>query len=279
LGFDGTNYFVAWTEYRNGFYTDIYGARLTPAGAVLDPSGIAVSAAADNQQDPAIAFGGANFLVAWTDRRNGSPDVFAARVTPGGLTLDPSGIALSTPADMQRYPTVAFDGGDFVVTWEDERGGLIDLSGARVTAAGAVLDTGPVITQEGSQCFPALACAAAGPPLLAYQGWAGVVGGKTYNADRIWGKLNPSPGVEETENREVRREDAGATIVRGVLTLGTATGFPRGNRMAVPQPVLLDATGRKVMTLAPGANDVRQLAPGVYFVRQDSGLGKIMIAR
>jgi hypothetical protein len=31
---------------------------------------------------------------------------------------------------------------------------------------------------------------------------------------------------------------------------------------------LLDISGRKVMDLEPGANDVRALAPGVYFVRE-----------
>ncbi|MBN2466270.1 hypothetical protein JXD38_11670, partial [candidate division WOR-3 bacterium] len=36
--------------------------------------------------------------------------------------------------------------------------------------------------------------------------------------------------------------------------------------------VLLDAVGRKVMDLVPGANDVRMLVPGVYFVRQASGV-------
>jgi len=30
---------------------------------------------------------------------------------------------------------------------------------------------------------------------------------------------------------------------------------------------LLDAAGRRVMELRPGANDVRHLSPGVYFVR------------
>ena len=35
--------------------------------------------------------------------------------------------------------------------------------------------------------------------------------------------------------------------------------------------VLLDATGRKVMKLQIGLNDVRHLAPGVYFVRSTSG--------
>jgi len=31
---------------------------------------------------------------------------------------------------------------------------------------------------------------------------------------------------------------------------------------------LLDVSGRKVLELHPGANDVRALAPGVYFVRE-----------
>ena len=33
--------------------------------------------------------------------------------------------------------------------------------------------------------------------------------------------------------------------------------------------MLLDITGRKVLDLRPGANDVRALAPGVYFLREE----------
>ena len=35
-----------------------------------------------------------------------------------------------------------------------------------------------------------------------------------------------------------------------------------------PKPALLDASGRKVMDLHPGANDVSRLPAGVYFVRE-----------
>jgi hypothetical protein len=35
--------------------------------------------------------------------------------------------------------------------------------------------------------------------------------------------------------------------------------------------VLLDASGRRVLDLHPGANDVRSLVTGVYFVRAVSG--------
>jgi hypothetical protein len=47
----------------------------------------------------------------------------------------------------------------------------------------------------------------------------------------------------------------------------------------------MDASGRKVMDLKPGANDVRALAPGVYFVReaqaqaQAQAIRKVVVAR
>jgi DNA-binding beta-propeller fold protein YncE len=54
------------------------------------------------------------------------------------------------------------------------------------------------------------------------------------------------------------------TVVRGVLVLGAV-----GSRQNIGHRAeLLDATGREVMDLVPGANDVRALSPGVYFVRE-----------
>jgi hypothetical protein len=50
------------------------------------------------------------------------------------------------------------------------------------------------------------------------------------------------------------------TIVRGVL-------FVPPSLLTTPVP-LLSIDGRKVMELRPGANDLRMLAPGVYFVAE-----------
>jgi len=80
----------------------------------------------------------------------------------------------------------------------------------------------------------------------------------------------------------VQRTDL-ATVVRGVLLLPVAVG---GERL-VASALLLDISGRKVLTLRPGANDVRALAPGVYFVKEEAPapdfrpqpITKIVIAR
>lgn len=70
-------------------------------------------------------------------------------------------------------------------------------------------------------------------------------------------------GVEERAARDVLRatQQTGPTVVRGVLEL------PDGPSLK-PQAssCLLNAAGRRVLELHPGANDVSGLAPGIYFV-------------
>jgi hypothetical protein len=274
VAFDGTNFLVTWEDHRNGTYADIYAARVTPQGTVLDPSGIPISSAAGGQWSPAIAFDGANFLVTWTDSRSGgSYHVYAARVTPQGTVLDPSGIPISTAASYQGYPALAFDGANFLVTWEDYRSGSYsDIYAARVTPAGVVFDTGPVVRQDSNQSCPALARGPGNQMFLVYQGWAGTVGGKTYNTDRIWGKFGPFPGVQETPGVELRTTKRLPTIVRGVLELTVDSRQHTAYRAE-----LLDISGRKVLDLKPGPNDVSRLAPGVYFVRSANGGGQSVV--
>ncbi|MBN2466268.1 C1 family peptidase [candidate division WOR-3 bacterium] len=61
------------------------------------------------------------------------------------------------------------------------------------------------------------------------------------------------------------------TVNRGVLVLPWDMTELPGNSDRVPRPLLLDISGRNVLDLHPGANDVRALAPGVYFVREGPG--------
>jgi YVTN family beta-propeller protein len=72
-----------------------------------------------------------------------------------------------------------------------------------------------------------------------------------------------------------------ATVVRSVLflnELGTRSGL--SDNPVMSRALLLDISGRRVLELKAGANDVRALAPGVYFVRSEpSAVSKIVIAR
>jgi YVTN family beta-propeller protein len=75
-------------------------------------------------------------------------------------------------------------------------------------------------------------------------------------------------GIAETMNDERGTMNASPTIVRGVLVLGAVDSRQNTGRWAE----LLDIAGRKVLDLVPGVNDVRHLSPGIYFVRQSSGV-------
>jgi hypothetical protein len=261
LGFDGENYLVAWTDVRSSLY-DIYGARVSPQGAVLESLGFAISIAASAQRYPSVAFGGTSYLVVWEDWRGGGPDIYGARVALAGVVLDTNGIVISQAAGGQNWPALGYDLANFVVAWEDCRSGTSDVYGARVTPGGVVFDSGPVIRQEGNQWDPALVCASRGDMLVVYQGWAGDVGGKTYNTDRIWGKLLPSVGIDTDVRRPSPDKQRHATIVRSALCL-----------VRTESAVLLDISGRKVMELQPGENDIRHVATGVYFLRDEGPRG------
>jgi len=150
------------------------------------------------------------------------------------------------------------------VVWQDERNGEQDIYGAVVTPQGTILDTFAVITQQGDQLDPVLARDSGSRMLLAYSGWTTVVEEEPYNSPRIWAALSPVAGVEEAATA-MPPAVLPATVVRGVLEVST--------RDPAVDQVLFDRTGRMVISLRPGANDVSYLAPGVYFVREHAASG------
>ncbi|MBM3332908.1 hypothetical protein FJY68_13845 [candidate division WOR-3 bacterium] len=63
-------------------------------------------------------------------------------------------------------------------------------------------------------------------------------------------------------NAEVPVANPDPTVLRCNLHLPLASGVER-----MASSVLLAATGRKVLNLKPGENDISHLVPGVYFLR------------
>lgn len=160
VAFDGTNYLVIWQDMRNG-NNDIYGARISQLGVVLDTNGIAVSTTPASQTFPSITFDGTNYLVVWSDRRSGEYDIYCTRINPSGVVLDTFGLCVSGALNDQLRPSVAFDGVNFFIVWEDYRNNInyADIYGARVTQSGIVLDTSglAISTAVDSQMYPKVA--------------------------------------------------------------------------------------------------------------------------
>jgi hypothetical protein len=89
-------------------------------------------------------------------------------------------------------------------------------------------------------------------------------------------------GMGERSSPDVRRATPAPTIIRGVLVLGAGTVPQSGasGALGLSRAALLDMSGRKVIDLKPGLNDVRHLAPGVYFVRsQPQTVTRVVVTR
>jgi hypothetical protein len=151
VGFDGTNYMVVWVEGRMGgnpleLQYELYCARVTPAGVVLDPDGIQISSTHQPSMTPevqpvrmpSIAFDGENYLLAW---RTGIDFIRGMRLTPAGVPLDgDTGFMINSTSSF--YPSVAFDGTNYLVVWHDVRtavGGW-SIYGAFISPDGAVTE-------------------------------------------------------------------------------------------------------------------------------------------
>jgi hypothetical protein len=116
----GGVFLVVWQDLRNGKDWDVYAARVSTEGKVLDPDGVLVSGGAHNQALPRVTWDGKNFLVVWQDWRSGSKyEVFGARVSPEGKVLEPQGELLASDKRFHRYaPAVAASSeGKALVRW------------------------------------------------------------------------------------------------------------------------------------------------------------------
>jgi hypothetical protein len=124
---DGTGgAFVTWQDYRSGNY-DIYAQRVDAWGAPQwTANGVALCAATQNQQTPAIASDGTlGAFVIWQDYRGSSADIFAQRINAyGAVQWAANGIPLCAATGDQWYPAIASSGaGRAIIAWDDYRSG------------------------------------------------------------------------------------------------------------------------------------------------------------
>lgn len=148
VAWNGSVYLVVWEEwFANGHPAEIYGARVSADGVLLDPQGFIVSTGGfDDANDPQItpavaAASNGNFMVVWVnDTQETYTDLDAAIVGGNGSIVRPEWPFRWVDND-QRDPAIAWNGSRFLVTWQDGPDPSDpDIFAARVFADGRSYD-------------------------------------------------------------------------------------------------------------------------------------------
>lgn len=105
------------------------------------------------------SFDGTNYFVVWVDNRDFTADIYGSRINTSGTVLDPTGIPIATSGLYERFPSLAFDGTNHLVTWEAQPlgGGDADIWGARIDRSGTVLDQIQITNHPSVQFNPGIA--------------------------------------------------------------------------------------------------------------------------
>lgn len=129
---DGTNYLVAWEDYRSGSSPpQVLAMHLDAKGQPIDPAGLVVTTGG---QFPHVAWNGTSYFVAWY-----SPNaVLGVRVSATGARVDAAPITV-TPNGSFIFSIEGADG--FLVAWSRAAAGV---QAARISNQGVVLDTTPL---------------------------------------------------------------------------------------------------------------------------------------
>jgi hypothetical protein len=183
LAFDGTNYLVAWAQDAwAGQGYGIVAARVSTAGTVLDPGGIALCSVGGCGGRLAAAWDGARYLVLWSDTRQHQTvhNIYGNRLSPAGELLDGDAVTggwpVTTGADVDELaPTLVYFDGEYLAAWisSSSPGVYPGVFGARISPVGAVLSPGASgipLTGFGFPSGPRLT-ATSGSTLLTWFDW------------------------------------------------------------------------------------------------------------
>jgi hypothetical protein len=269
---------VAWVgkDFGNG-YNQVY-CRRRIGGAWQGVELVSDIPLALSQYSPCVAFDPEGVVhVVWHGRtlNSGYYQVFY-RMRGGGGWSSVDSISGTRPYQ-QQVPSIACDGlGRCHAVWCSQAGGTNYQLAYGQRDTDGVWSSPMILTglDSGDVSHPSVACAAdSGIHVVWYDASSG-------NPDVYYLRgLMPASGILDSRPASPDpRTLLNATVVRGVLVLGAVGSRQKTAYRAAPSDggrcgQLLDAAGRRVMELHVGANDVRALAPGVYFVREPTVLG------
>jgi hypothetical protein len=297
--YGGGNYLVVWVDGRATGYP-VYGARVTPSGAVLDASGLRVGLSTVSHYAPSVCYGGTKYLTVWG--HTGTPYRLMGRfINTNGTMTDT--IRLATTTSYVYNTDLAFDGTNFMVAWV-EYGTSSTLKGMRVSTTGVpvgspfTIATGVYYYNSMSLCFDGTNYCVT-YSLSTYQLWGQkydrngtpigsafrvsssannhlygvVIPGANNRYLNVWSEYRSTYdiyanldvsmlGVEDEASHRNSSIRLNSNVIRDMIQLDGAAGC---------EVSLFDASGRQLGRTRNGRFDCRSLKSGVYFVNVASG--------
>jgi hypothetical protein len=194
---DGTGgVFVTWVDDRAGVGTsDIYLQHITSTGAVAagwPAGGLAICTTPEVQTKPALALESGAAIVVWQDGRNGTPDIYAQKVSAAGaIQWTADGAPVCAASGSQSEPTLAGDkAGGAIVAWQDTRVGVTaNIYAQRLNASGApqwAVDGITLCTSASDQLTPHVLPDGAGGAIVTWDDY------RANNADVYAQRVNAS---------------------------------------------------------------------------------------
>jgi len=204
------NFVVTWGDERNGDY-DIFYQRYNSSGVALGTNTkVNDNAGSALQYYPAIAMDLlGNFVVTWTDNRNGNYDIYYQRYNSDGVAQGTNTKANDDAGSFyQSSPAIAMDSqGNFVIAWEDYRTGHSDIYHQRYNSSGLALGTNTKVNDGISstyKCPPAIAMNSQGNFVIAW------IDKRNGNWDIYYQRYNAGDIAQGTNTKA--NDDAGSAI-------------------------------------------------------------------
>ncbi len=248
----GTNRYLVWTRVGwNTSVNSVWFMRSTSNGTTWEPR-TRVTSDPTAQNQPMVAVSGPNVHICWWDGRDGGYGIWYRGSTDNGQTWSAEQYLADTLYGSD-YPALATAGRNVHIVYRAWSAGQFGIAYRSSTDNGQTWSAETTLTTVPGMGTANIAATGARAHVLFYDNREGNF--------EIYHKRNLAAGaVAELSSSTVQLPGRNSTIVRRTLNLPSAS-------CSLQSPIaLLDATGRKVLDLRPGPNDLSRLSPGIYFL-------------
>lgn len=269
IAVDGPCVHIAWRDWRDhGF--EVYYLRSTDSGMTWDSVALRLSGdVSTGSYNPSLWASDGYVHVVWWDTRDRPFELYYRRSADAGRTWNLPEQRLTHDATGSYNPTIIADGPNVHVVWEALYG-TADIYHLMSTDHGATwLPETRLTNVPYLSVAPSAALSDSGIHVV-WTDFRDNDYGEIYYKRNLTGN---TVALDEPDRLHQRFPLAPTAIARGALSLHSPAR-------------LLDASGRMLLTLDSGPNDISRLTPGVYFVcprfdveRDPSCVYKIVVAR